>query len=253
MKIKILKYYTVILFAIFLAVNSHAQETASKGYKETLEMNADEKGDMTVISKIVYNASRWAIIKEQHGLDRSVLKNAFIRQFPKYQLTDFDINDNDQERTLNIKFKILGSLKSDENGKWIAELDSKNPNITKISETKFLMVDEGSAQTSTINLPNSASDAKIVPDAFGKAILTYTAPVSGGGTGNIIKWLGFLVAAGGAFLFFKNRKLNTVVVNEPKHQKIDFHQTKKIEDAEVINQNIKENVKHGNNTGNSHE
>ena len=246
MKIKNLKYYLVILVLVGLTVSSPAQE-ASKGYKETLEMNADEMGDITVISNIKYNASTWDFVKQRHGTDPSVLKNVFKRAFPKYQLTDFDIKNEDMERTSTIKFKILGLLKVDENGKWVAELDSKDPNITKISETQFLMVDEGSAQTSKINLPKSASGATIVPDAFGKAILTYNAPVSGGGFSNIIKYLGFLVALTGGFFFFKNRKMNTIVVNNPKHQKIDYHQTQKIDDAVVLNQTIKENIKHDKN------
>ncbi|MGC4103666.1 hypothetical protein [Ferruginibacter sp.] len=254
MKLTPFKYFATLLIAVCFTTGLRAQD--DKGYKETLEMNVDDKGEMTVVSKIVYNAATWASIKQQHGTDKSVLKNLFKAQFPKYVLTDFDISDDDMERTINIKFKILGGLKLDENGKWMAELDSKNPNITKITETQFLMVDEASAQTSKINLPKSASDAKIEPDAFGKAILSFSAPVGGGMFGTIIKYLGILVAAGGAFLFFKGGKLNALFVKDPKNKKIDYKQQKHIDDAIVINTapSVKESIRTtGNNIDTSHE
>jgi hypothetical protein len=243
MKIIKLKYTLVLLLTVFLFIKTMAQD-ASKGYKETLEMNADEKGDVIVNSNIKYNASTWDFAKQRHATDPSVLKNLFKKAFPKYQLTDFDIKNDDMERTSTIKFKILGLLKIDENGKWIAELDSKNPDITKVSETQFLMVDEGSAQTSKINLPKSASGAKIEKDSFGKAILTYTAPLSGRGLGNIIKYLGILVAAGGIFLFFKNNgTLKTISINNAGKQKIGYQHTQKIDDAVIINKAVTGNIK----------
>ena len=244
MKLSSLKCGIILLF-VFCSVQKTTAQESSKGYKETLEMNADEQGDITVVSNIKYNASTWDFVKQRHGTDPSVLKNVFKKAFPKYQLTDFDIKNDDMERTSIIKFKILGSLKVDANGKWMAELDSKNPNITKITETQFLMVDEASGQTSKINLPSSASDAKIVPDAFGKAILTYSAPVSGGGLGNIIKYLGFVVIAAGGFLLYKNKGVNTMLVGGTK--KIDFHKTKNIDDAIIINTPAKENIKNNSN------
>ena len=218
MKIKKLKYYTVILFTICLTVNSHAQQT-EKGYSSTMEMNADEKGDIEVTAVTKYSAKYWEYIKESKALEPSIMKNTIKRQFPKYQIINFNIDSKSGEvdRTSTVKFTVQGSLKLDENGKWIADLDTKNPDITKISDNQFVLVDKEASQTLKINLPKSASNSQVENDNFGKAILTYTAPVSSGGLGNIIKWLGFLVAAGGAFLFFKNSKMNTIVVNNPKH------------------------------------
>jgi hypothetical protein len=233
MKITHIKYGLSVCLLLWGSTPIFAQE--SKGYKETLEMNADEKGDITVVSNIKYNAATWDYVKQQHGTDPSVLKNNIKRQFPKYVVTDFDIKNDDMERTSTIKFKIQGSIKVNENGKWMAELDSKNPDITKLSETQFLMVDEDNAQTSKINLPKSATDAKIDKDTFGKAVLTYNAPVSGGWLGNIIKYLGILLAAAGAFFFYKNRQLRTVVISDQSSKKIaGSRQDKYIDDAVVV-------------------
>lgn len=248
MKITFIKYSLPALLLLCGSTKMQAQES-SKGYKETLEMNADEKGDITVVSNIKYNAATWDYIKQQHGTDPSVLKNNIKRQFPKFVVTDFDIKNDDMERTSTIKFKIQGSIKVNENGKWVAELDSKNPDITKLSETQFLMVDEENAQTSKINLPKSASDAKIEKDSFGKAILTYNAPVSGGGLGTVIMYLGIVVAAAGAFLLYKNRQLRTVIVTDQNGKRIAAkRQDKYIDDAVVVNVPEKVIVKPGQNT-----
>lgn len=239
------KYYFSLTAAICFSILSVAQGN-SKGYKENIEMNFDSKGIINVVSTIKYNASVWDYMKQQHGTDPSVLKNVIKRQFPKYQITDYDIKNDEMERTSTIKFSILGALKVNENGKWIAELDSKNPDITKISETQFLLVEEEEAQTSKINLPKSAAGAKIEKDSFGKAILTYSAPIGGGGIGNFIKYLGFITIAAGGFLFYKNSKLNPAQKNNSGNQTIGYRQPKQINESVTIlepepQKNLKEN------------
>ena len=208
MKSVCIKLYLITLFIICFTVVLQAQEL-SKGYKVAMEMNFDEKGDVAVSTVTKYNASYWDYMKATKALEPSIMKNTLKRQFPKYLLTDFEMDNKsgEDDRTSKIKFKILGSLKLSANGKWIADLDTKSPDITKISDTKFVLVDESSAQTIKINLPESASGAKIENDAFGKAILTYSAPIKGGMVGNIIKYLGFLVIAAGAFIFYKNNSI----------------------------------------------
>ena len=250
MKVLKLKYY---LFALFIVCFYTAVQAQDKGFKINMEMTVDEKGDAALDVSIKYNAQLWDVIKQNHNADASVLKNTWKRQFPKYQLTEFDIKNNEMEKTVISKFKILGMMKLDDNGKWIASLDQKDPNITKISDNQFLLVDEATAMTLKINLPKSASGAKIEKDTFGKSNLTYSAPVSGGGAGTIIKYLGFLVAAGGIFLFFKGGGLKTMVVSDPKNKKIGYHDTKKIDDAMVINTPAKEHVQSNNDIGSSHE
>lgn len=51
-------------------------------------------------------------------------------------------------------------------GKWIADLssssdDTKDANITKLSEKQFLMIDDDNGQTFKINLPAAASNSKL--------------------------------------------------------------------------------------------
>lgn len=252
MKFATYKYCLSIFLICCCSIHIQGQ-TMPKGYKINMEMTADEKGDASIIITAKYNAQLWDAIKQNHGSDPSVLKNIWKKQFPKYQLTEFSFPNADIDQTITSKFKILGMLKVDADGKWVAELDQKDPNITKLTENSFMLIDEATALNLKINLPASASDAKVEKDSFGKAVLTYNAPVSGGGIGNIIKYLGFLVAAGGIFLFFKGGGMKTIVVSDQKTKKIEYPQTKKIDDAVVINTPAKEHVKSNNDIGTSHE
>ncbi len=198
------KYFFVFFLTCFAFVKTSAQDETA-GFKINMELTADEKGIVAVNLKTKYNALYWDRFRQKEGRNKSIIKNNYIKSFVKYQLSDFDIINNDMEQTSYVKFNILGLLKLDEGGKWIAELDTKDPDITKISETQFVMVDEDLAQSYKINLPASAKNSKIEKDHFGKAILTYTATVIRSDSATILKYTGFLIAAAGIFLFFKYR------------------------------------------------
>jgi VCBS repeat-containing protein len=235
MKIKQLINNTILSAALFLFCCNTAQ-AQDKGYKVKVEMNAAENGEVEITYVATYTASYWDYMKSSRSLEHSIMKSAMARQYPKYKVTDFSIKTDEDARTATVKYKVLGLLKLNEDGKWIAELDTKKPEIEKISDTKFLVSvdEEGIKQNITINLPSSASNAKVENNSFGKADLTYTAPVSGGGMGSILQYLGIAMAAGGAFLFFKNRKLNTIYVKDPQNKKVSYPQQKHIDEPLVI-------------------
>ena len=121
------------------------------------------------------------------------------------------VRNEEMERTYHATFTILGLLKLDGEGKWIAELDTKDPDITKISETQYVLVDEDLARSYKVILPSTAINSKLEKDAFGKAYLTYYAPVSSGSS-KLLKYGGYLLAASGVFLFIKNRFSKKAVV-----------------------------------------
>ncbi len=198
------KYFFIFFIACFASVKTSAQDETA-GFKINMELTADEKGIVAINLKTKYNALYWDRFRQKEGRNKSIIKNNYIKAFVKYQLTDFDIVNNDMEQTSYVRFNLLGLLKLDEGGKWIAELDTKDPDITKISETQFVMVDEDMAQSYKINLPASAKNSKIEKDPFGKAILTYTATVIRSDSAALLKYTGILIAAAGIFLFFKNR------------------------------------------------
>ncbi|MBK8712197.1 MAG: hypothetical protein IPL97_10055 [Niastella sp.] len=187
---------------------SIAQNT--KPAKTNLEVTINEVGDAVIHVNTKYNASYWEMLKQMGAFGASVIKNGFKRVFPKYELTDFEVKSDDMERTIDAKFKVLGMVEMSKKGKWIADLssssdDTKDANITKLSEKQFLMIDDDNGQTFKINLPAAASNSKIEKDSFGKAILTYSSPVPGGGLGTFLKYFGILLMLGGLWLLFKSK------------------------------------------------
>jgi hypothetical protein len=204
MKTAFKKQLFILLLVCSCNYSVKAQEDPAPGFKIYMDLVANDKGEVIVDMKVKYNAHYWDIYKRTSANNPSIIKNGLIKAFVKYNLTNFDVRNEEMERTYHATFTILGLLKLDENGKWIAELDTKDPDITKISETQFVLVDEDYAKSYKVTLPASATNSKIEKDAFGKAFLTYYAPVSSSG-GNILKYGGILLVATGIFLFFRNR------------------------------------------------
>jgi len=204
MKTALKKCFFILLLTCICTYPVSAQEEDAQGFKIYMDLVANDKGEVIVDMKVKYNALYWDTYKRTSANNPSIIKNGLIKAFVKYSLTNFNVRNDEMERTYYATFTILGLLKLDEKGKWIAELDTKDPDITKISETQFILVDEDYAKSYKVTLPASATNSKIEKDAFGKAFLTYYAPVSSSG-GNILKYGGILLVAAGIFIFFRNR------------------------------------------------
>lgn len=197
--------YVLCLFILLsntsLYFDALAQE--DQGYKTSIDMTMDEVGAVNCEFSTKYNAAAWDNFTRTIGNNTSILKNMLIRTFPKYILSDFNYSQDAGERTNNMKFKIDGMLRINKNGRWMADLEKKDPDITKISDREFLLLFEGN--TMKIHLPEGTSDAKIEKDTFGKALLTYPAEETGM-TWKILIFLGIALALAGGFLLYRNLK-----------------------------------------------
>ena len=192
----------IIIIALLLSsLTANAQVS---GIKQSITIDLDKVGNATLSFDAKYNASMWDFFKRNIAGNNAILKQQVVRQFPKYVIENFDVKTDDLERNLSMKFTIPGFAYQDEKGKWKAALDSKNPDITKLTEKNYLLVEESSNQTMKINLPDHAENAKVEKDSFGNAFLSYNADLPGGLLSNILKYLGFLVIAAGAYLLYKN-------------------------------------------------
>ncbi len=191
------------------------------GVKMTTDITVDQKGIALCEFTTKYNAAYWANFLQTVGSNTSILKNAMIKQFPKYELTDFKYSQDADERTNKVSFKMLGGTEI-KNGRWILELDQKDPDMTKLSDKDYLFMSNGNALK--IHLPEGTTDAKVEKDTFGKAILTYPAE-SGGVMGSWPIFAGILLALGGGFLLFRNMKntkqLKTVYDHAVPRDKLD--------------------------------
>lgn len=220
MKIKAKIFLCFIAFQ-FCVSQTKAQEVV-QGLKQVFDITMDDLGNAQVEVSMKLNASQWDAFKRTMGNNTSVLKRGMIDALPKYYLTDFNYSEEPMDRTYKMKFKVLGLCTTNKNGKWEAELESKNPDITKLSDKEFVMTQDMMSdgmliqQTQKLHLPAGASDAKVEKDSFGKAMLTYsTGP---GMLHTALNILGILLILAGGFLFYKNqtsRKNNLKVAKEP--------------------------------------
>lgn len=204
-------YKTVFFFlAAFSFLVVQAQEEV-KGMKQKLEMNLDELGNASVAVTMKLNASQWDGFRRTIGNNPSYLKREMIKSMPKYYLSDFKYEEDQMERSYTFSMKALAVAKMDKNGKWKAELESKDPDIMKVNDRQYRLnanyLTNGVLieQSTLVSLPSGASSAKVEKDSFGKAILTYK--TGSGMMSWIIKIIGgILILAGGALLFMNKNK-----------------------------------------------
>jgi hypothetical protein len=215
------KIYSILLLCLLIQ-QAFAQEEV-KGLKQNFDITIDELGGAVVEVSMKLNASQWDYFKRNIGNNISILKREMEKALPKYFLSDFSYSEDAMERTYRVKFKTLGMASINKNGKWEGKLDSKNPDVTKLSDREFVinsdMMSDGvlMQQVQKIHLPSSAKGAKIEKDSFGKALLTYT--TSGGASSKLTLFGGIALILGGGALFFLNRRTPKnkmhAVVKEP--------------------------------------
>jgi len=198
MKLSFSKIITCTLL-LFFNLSVTAQEAPPS--KTNIDITIDDLGAAVCVYSTKYDAFAWDNFLRTVGNNTSLIKNNLIRTFPKYVLSDFKYDQNTDDRTNKITFKIDGFMMVNNNGKWMADLEGKNPDITKLTDTDFLLVTEGVSMK--LHVPPGTEGAKVEKDSFGKAFLTFPAKDMGGG-GGIFMYLGLGVAALGGFLLYRN-------------------------------------------------
>lgn len=206
MKIIFKKCCCVIAFFCLLFVTVAQEEI--KGLKQVFDITVDELGNATVEVSMKLNASQWDMFKRNVGNNSSVLKREIEKALPKYFLSDFNYSEDAMDRSYKLKFKALGLASINGNGKWESKLETKDPDITKLSDRDFVMnMDLASngmliQQTQKIHLPPSAQGAKIEKDSFGKAVMTYSTGAGMASRASLFVGIGLILAA--AVLFIRN-------------------------------------------------
>lgn len=207
MKIKINFKYILPLFFITAFTTLQAQEEL-KGTKQKLDIVIDDLGDANLAVTTRFNASQWDIFKKTVGTNQAYLKRQMIKGMPKYFLSDFKYEEEPMDRSFTFLMKAFAVAQADDNGKWKAELDMKDPDITKLNDQTFMlklnMITNGMLieQEQTIHLPEKAKNAKIEKDSFGSAVLTYQ--YKSGASIPILSYGGILLILAGLGLFLMN-------------------------------------------------
>ena len=223
----------MVIFLITLIAGQSSAQIGSSGFKTTLDFTMNESGSTICEVTNKYTASYWDWWTKAVGSNTSIINNSLRKLFPKYHLSEFKHSQDPNERTNTVKFKIDGMMNINKSGKWEAELDQKDPNITKVSNTEWLLVDEG--ETLKMHLPPGTKNSKIEKNSFGKAVLTY--PVStGGGMTSALRYGGILIALAGVMLFIRNRMKPKVklVVNASQQQGVAQKETSSV--SNITNQ-----------------
>lgn len=209
MKSILCKLFVLACFALFF-INASAQVV--QGQKVTIDYTADDLGNATIEYSLTLPAAQWDYFKRNIAGNVSLLKRIMERAMPKYFLSDFNYTEDGMNRSYKLKFKAQGVSNMNSSGLWVADLDTKNPDITKLTDRDFVLNEDilsnGSLVQTTmkLHLPPSASNAKVEKDSFGKAVLTYS---TGSGMGTkALTILGVLLVLGGIVLYFRNAQSN---------------------------------------------
>jgi hypothetical protein len=197
---------------------SYSQQV--EGMKQVFDFTMDDLGNANIEVSMKLNAAQWDMFKKNLGTNTSILKREMEKALPKYYLTDFNYTEEQMERSYKIKFKVLGIASLNSKELWEAKLESKDPDITKLSDREFVMnanyMSNGTLiqQTQKIHLPSGAKGAKIEKDSFGKAVLTFST-----GAGIFYKaiiFAGIALILAGCWLLYKNSRPSNQLHVAPK-------------------------------------
>ncbi len=172
----------VVIVLLLLAGWSVRAQGQLQTLKQNIDFHIDALGDAHVAVTMKLNASQWKTFKRTMGNNVALLKRNMERALPGYFLTDFKYDEDAMNRSYTLKFDALGVSKVDQQGRWIAELDTKSPDVTKISDHLYLInstMGSGGAlieQYIKVFFPESASDIKVDKDAFGNAYFSFVQP-----------------------------------------------------------------------------
>jgi hypothetical protein len=240
-----MKKIFITLFACCLCLQFsiciHAQKVY-QGLKQTIDMIIDKLGNADIDVSMNLSAAQWDNFKRNVGNNVSLIKRSMERALPKYYLTDFNYTEQAMDRTYDVKFKALGICSMNRNGLWEAKLETKKPDITKLSDREFVMTEDvltnGALvqQTIKLHLPSVAQGAKVQKDSFGKAEVTYK-------TGQdivskLLTALGIILILSGCWWYYRNlqskkNKLALVLV-----KKMDVEPTEEMKKEAMKNAEI---------------
>lgn len=194
-------FFIVILLAVF--TNSYGQ------IQQKIEMKLDAIGNTQLTISMTMNASQWQIWLQNLGNNPAALKREVERSMPAYFLDNFKLEKNDMERSFVLSLNAYGACTVDKRGNWTLETDQKNPNITEVTDHKFILVSSppelgGTVQqTFTIEFPEEAQHIKMEKDAYGKSNFKFQMRNSTAGF-NIMLWAGVFLLVMGITWFTKN-------------------------------------------------
>lgn len=187
-KIGILLCLALFSFGFLSQVSA---EEMIKPKKLNVKWELTALGDARVEASRVLDAAGWDFYKNTIGNNPDVLKRQMERTFPGYYLQNFNYKDDAMRRSWTLSFDVLGLSKINSKGLWTVDLNSKDPDVTKLNDHNFVVTSNFAGQgylsqeVDYVNFPADASDIKQEKNTFGKAIFTYSLNPGG----DLSQWL----------------------------------------------------------------
>jgi hypothetical protein len=128
---------------------------------------------------------------------------------------------DEMNRQIKLTLKVMSYAQYKGNGQWSLKIDSKNPQVTKLTDKAYMITGNAVMGNSLVQqifkiyFPGNASDVTQTTDEFGKAIFAYNA---GRGITAFLTWnniVGILLIIIAVFFLLKSpkgQKFNTVRV-----------------------------------------
>ncbi|HLK27466.1 MAG TPA: hypothetical protein VKT28_02710 [Puia sp.] len=200
-----------ILLSIFLCMfflKTYSQDLI-KPAKLNVKWGLNTLGDAHIETSMSMDAAQWDNYKKTIGSNPDILKRQMERTFPGYFLQNFNYKEDVMNRGWTLSFDALGLSRINSKGLWQVDLNSKNPDVTKLSDKNYVLTSNyatgGSLmqEIDNITFPDGASDVKQDKDAFGKAMFIYSSSPGGGSGGWLTLGLGALLLIIGAIMFVR--------------------------------------------------
>ena len=205
----------ISLSLIIITLSSYAQVTPEDPTTLVQEftINLDKLGNATMELTQKMTASQWATFKtSQIYNDPAMAKRDMERSMSTYVIDDFKRDMDDMNRQVKLTLKVLSYAQYKGNGHWSLKLDSKNPQVTKLTDNAYMITGNAVMGNSLVQqifkiyFPGNASDVTQTTDEFGKAIFTYNA---GRGFTSFLTWnniVGILLILAAVFFLLKSPK-----------------------------------------------
>ena len=168
--------------------------------KPKMELKIDSIGNANIKVSMAMNASQWQMWSQNYGNNPALLKRNIEKELPGYFMDNFKLEKNDMDRSFSFTFKAYGVCAVNKKGIWVVSTEQKNPDLTKLTDHKYMMVAtdiaNGMQETNIIEFPESAKNIKETRDAFDKTQFEFEMKEMRSGI-NWFLWIGILLAAAG--------------------------------------------------------
>jgi len=210
---KIAENIIIFIGLIIITCNTFGQVTPQQDPTNLVQeftVNIDKLGvaNMELTQKMT--ASQWENFKQSRIFnDPSISKRDMERSMATYVIEDFKRDLDEMNRSVKLSLKVIGYAQYKGNGQWSLKIDSKNPQVTKLTDKAYMitgntfMGNNLVQQIFKIYFPSNSSDVAQTTDEFGKAIFTYNA---GGGITSYLKWnniIGLLLILAAVYILVK--------------------------------------------------